>query len=104
MHKYKYNHCGLMCGSGVGRAHSGAGVRVSDPRAAADPRLGPRGAEPRGRDTGRPRPMEGGWSDVGEDGGSVVAEAGTGGELQQSPPVTTASHTTHGDQGVTHCR
>ena len=93
-----------MCGSGVGRAHSGAGVRVLDPRAAADPRLGPRGAEPRGRDTGRPRPMEGGWRDVGEDGGSVVAEAGTGGELQQSPPVPTASHTTHGDQGVTHCR
>ena len=37
----------------------------------------------------------------GEEGGSVVAESGTGGALQQSPPVTTASHTTHGDQGVT---
>ena len=90
-----------MCGSGVGRAHSGAGVRVSDPRAAADPRLGPRGAEPRSRDTGRPRPMV----EDGEEGGSVVAESGTGGALQQSPPVTTASHTTHGDQGpVTHYR
>ena len=40
----------------------------------------------------------------GEEGGSVVAESGTGGALQQSPPVTTASHTTHGDQGVTHYR
>ena len=60
-----------MCGSGVGRAHSGAGVRVSDPRAAADPRLGPRGAEPRVRDTGRPRPMEGGWRGGWQCGGGV---------------------------------
>ena len=60
-----------MCGSGVGRAHSGAGVRVSDPRAAADPRLGPRGAEPRSRDTGRPRPMEGGWRGGWQCGGGV---------------------------------
>ena len=41
------------------------------------------------------------WREDGEEGGSVVAESGTGGALQQSPPVTTASHTTHGDQGVT---
>ena len=45
------------------------------------------------------------WREDGEEGGSVVAESGTGGALQQSPPVTTASHTTHGDQGpVTHYR